>query len=305
MTARQQTVSIVSVAALLIGASCMFAWRNGQVATDPESLLSRLPTQNAVVAGLDFDALRASGILNAVLSSKGVQETEYLEFVRASGFDYQRDLHSVLASFAPDGEFFLIRGRFDWEKLEQYTRQQHGLCANHFCHMDGSTPEKKISFLPLRRDLMAMAVAPEDTAALRLKKLGPQDDVPVQNAPVWLTFSAGALRNSASRMPLASRVFASAIMDAERVTVTIGPTDQNLPEARLEAVCRDAQQAGALSGQLQTLTGLLSRAAANQGDARAPDDFAGVLASGKFWNAGSHVLGRWVIPGSVLQNLAR
>ncbi len=304
MTPRRRTYLIVGLGVLAIAAFGVFAWRNKSASADLQTLLPRLPTQDAVVAGIDFDALRASGILGSLLDGRGQQEAEYVDFVRDSGFNYQRDLRYVLASFAPDGEFFLIRGVFDWPRLERYVATQKGRCENHFCRMAGSTNEKNISFFPLQRDLMAMAVARDAGAAERLNHLGPQADVAVLKEPLWLTFSAGALRHSAS-LEGSSRLFATAIMDAERVTITAGPGSDNHLEARLEAVCRDAQQAGGLTEQLVGLTNLLKRVGAQQQQSIPADSVAGLLASGTFTQAGSHVTGHWDIPRSLLAELAK
>ena len=304
MKLRQRTYVIVTVGLLLVAGAATFAWLNHGVASNPETLLLHLPTQDAVVAGFDFDVLRNSGVLRMLLGAKASQEPEYVDFVRESGFDYQRDLHYVLVSFAPDGEFFLIHGDFDWAKLEQYAADQKGWCLNHVCHLAGSTTDKKISFFPLKKNLMAMAVAPDEGAATRLKELGPQNDVTLPKQPVWLTFSAGALRHAAL-LRGSSRLFATAIMDAERVTITAGLADGNQMEARLEAACRDPQQAGGLTAQLQALMTLLRKLPEQQGQVMPQDSLAGLLASGTFAQAGSNVVGHWPIPHELLTNLAR
>jgi hypothetical protein len=141
-----------------------------------------------------------------------------------------------------------------------------------------------------------MAVSSDDTAVVRLRNLGPQDDVDVPGQPVWLTISSGALRHSVS-LPGSSQMFASAISNASRVTLTVGPAGANI-EAHLDAICHDAQQAGFLTMQLQTLTSTL-----RQGKPGAGNDLAALLTSGTFEQAGSHVLGRWPIQRSLLQNL--
>jgi hypothetical protein len=307
VTLRQRTYFILSLGAILVVGFVGFAWWNGRAPGNPEALLLKLPTQDAVVVGLDFDALRSSGVLASLFDSKGPQEAEYVDFVRDSGFNYQRDLHYVLAAFAPDGEFFFVRGAFDWSKLARYVASQKGSCGDHLCRLNGSTPEKKISFFQVRNDLMAMAVAEDPGAATRLKQLGPQDDVIVPKEPAWLTFSAGALRHeAASRGSLSgsSRLFASAIMDAERVTITAGPSGAGNLAARLEAVCRDPEQAGGLVEQMQGLTRVLKSGAVQEGQSAATDSLGGLIASGTFSQAGSHVVGEWTIPGSLLSSLA-
>jgi hypothetical protein len=308
---RQRTYLILSLGTILVIGFVGFEWWNGRAPVNPETLLLKLTTQDAVVAGLDFDALRSSGVLSSLFDTKGPQEAEYVDFVRDSGFNYQRDLHYVLAAFAPDGEFFFIRGAFDWSKLERYVASQKGSCADHLCRLEGSTPEKKISFFRVRNDLMAMAVAQDPAAATRLKQPGPQDDVIVPKEPAWLTFSAGALRHAAASRGSfsgSSRLFATAIMDAERVTITAGPSTAGNLGARLEAVCRDPQQAGGLVEQMQGLTRVLKSVAAQQtgqqGQSTSADSLGALIASGTFSQAGSHVVGNWTIPGSLLAGLA-
>jgi hypothetical protein len=298
---RRETHIIVVLGAIAIIALGIFAWRNAVISASPESLLLRLPTQDAVVAGIDFIALRRSGFVDFLLDSKTPQDADYTAFVQDTGFDYRRDLEYVLASFAPDGEFFLVKGKFDWPKLEEYVAHQKGSCFDHLCRVSGSTPEKKISFFPLRNGLMAMAVSTDDTAATRLNKPGPQGDIAIPGQPVWISMSAGALRHSTS-LPGSSKIFASAITDANRITITLG-LDGNALDAHLDAVCRDAQQAGALTTQLRSLTNALQKVAQQGGKPIAENELSGLLAAGKFDQAGSHVMGTWPVSRALLQNL--
>jgi hypothetical protein len=301
VTPRQKTIGILSLGAAVIVAFGVMAWRNGRVSTAPHELLKRLPTQDAVVAGFDFDALRRGGYLSFLSSSKTQEDPDYTAFVRDTGFDYKRDLDYVLASFSPDGTFFLVKGTFDWDKLEAYATGQKGSCYQHLCRVNGSTPQRHISFFPLKHNLLAMAVAPDDTAAIRLNKMGPQDDIDVPGQPVWLSMSSGALRHSFT-LPDSTRMFASAITNATRITLTVGPKGADI-EAHLDAVCGDAQQAGALTMQLQTLTNLLREAGKRQGQAATGNDLAVLLTAGTFEQAGSHVLGKWPIQKALIEDL--
>jgi len=296
-----RTIWIVGAAVVVVGAMAGAAWWNGRISTDPGSLLKRLPTQDAAVVGIDFAALRRGGLLDWLNRSKTPEDAEYVAFVRETGFDYKRDLDSVLVSFAPDGEFFLVKGTFNWPRLEAYAIQQKGSCFDHLCRVAGSTPERHISFFPLKHNLMAMSVAPDDTAAARMQNLGPQSDVEVQRSPVWMTLSAGALRGS-RRLPDETRLLASAVTEANRVTLTAEPAADGF-EARLDAVCRDAEQAGTLTGQLQILTNRL-REGAKQSAQPDSNGLATLLMGGTFEQAGSHVLGRWQVRREFLQSIA-
>jgi hypothetical protein len=301
VTPRQKTVLIVSLGAALALVFGVSAWWNGRVSTAPRELLKRLPTQDAVVAGFDFSLLRRGGYLSFLSTAKAPEDPDYKAFVRDTGFDYKRDLDYVLVSFSPDGTFFLVKGAFDWDKLEAYALRQKGNCYQHLCRVDGSTPQRHISFFPLKHNLLAMAVAPDDTAAVRLNKLGPQDDIDVPGQPVWLSMSAGALRHSFT-LPDSTRLFASAITNASRVTLTVGPKGADI-EAHLDAVCGDPRQAGALTMQLQTLTGMLREAGRRPGQAATGNDLAMLLTAGTFEQAGSHVLGKWPIQKALIEDL--
>ena len=75
------------------------------------------------------------------------------------------DLDSALVSFPrTGGSYFLVSGRFDWKSLRTYVTREHGQCVNSLCRVVGSVPDRHISFLPLRRDLMAMAVSTDQYA---------------------------------------------------------------------------------------------------------------------------------------------
>jgi hypothetical protein len=149
--------------------------------------------------------------------------------------------------------------------------------------------------------LMAMAVAPDDTAAARLQKLGPQSDIDVPHAPVWVTLSSGALRSNHS-LPDETRLFATAVTDANRISLTAEPAGSEF-EVRLDAICRDAQQAGALTMQLQMLTNML-RDGSKKSTSPDPGGLADLLMNGTFQQTGSHVFGRWPIHKQFLKNIA-
>ncbi|MGI8991200.1 MAG: hypothetical protein ACR2I2_16675 [Bryobacteraceae bacterium] len=295
--------------AIVFFATAFYGWRSLQKEREldkPAVLLSRLPTRDAVVLSVDFDALRKGGILDPLSKSKVPEEPEYQAFVRNSNFDYKRDLDSALAAFAPDGTFFLIGGRFDWRKLAEYAKLQGGSCYGELCRMAGSTPNRRISFMPLRQDLMALAVGGDDLAASRLKQAGPQRAIQIPSQPVWLSIPSIALK-SGNKLPAGTRLFTSSMADAENVTLTLGPEGQTL-EARLEADCRSTREAEALTAQLKKVTAMLSGVpGASSGESKDKDssgDLREVLARGAFRRAGQKVFGRWTLQKSFMENLA-
>jgi hypothetical protein len=160
---RVGTYAILTVGFLALAVGL---WKARENRFDP---LEHLPTADATVASIDVGALRQAGILSLLASQPQTEEAEYLSFVQSTGFDYQKDLESVAAAFAPDATYFIVRGRFDWPKLEAFAKTGGGGCYERLCHLPGSVPERRISFLPLQPNIMALAVSTDDLGAARLR----------------------------------------------------------------------------------------------------------------------------------------
>jgi hypothetical protein len=267
----------------------------------PAALLRRMPADDALVAYIDFSELRRGGILQLLDGSKAGEDPEYQSFVRQTQFDYRKDLDAALVAFAPTGRFLLLKGRFDWKSLRAYVESQHGQCVNSFCRMTGSAPERRISFFPVRSNLMALAVSPDESAALRLNNAvsGPDPQIPA--APVWLSIPSSMLKSGDS-LPAGTRMFASGMERAETVTLAFAPEGRGLA-ARLEVRCRDDQAAGDLASQLTRTTSLLREMMERERRKPDPADLSGVLTSGAFRNEGRRVLGYWPIERAFVQSV--
>jgi len=280
--------------------------RARMLAASPGGMLQRLPAHNAITLFLDFEALRQGGVLKLVSPSKAIEEPDYQAFVGATGFDYRRDLDLAAASFSNDGEFIVIKGRFDWKKLSAYAIAQGGTCEGRLCRMPGSTPERRISFFPLQSNLLALAVSSDSfaatrladtqTAALVVQPLDPPRD------PVWLSIPADSLKTT-DRLPPGTRLFATALASADKILLSLGPQGQQL-EARLAVTCRTSADAAALATQLQRVTALLRDMIARENQKPDPKDLSGVLTAGVFQQTGRRVTGRWPLPPVFLESLA-
>jgi len=273
-------------------------------AASPAEMLRRLPSQNAAVLFVDFDALRRGGILKLISPSKTGEEPDYQVFVTATGFDYRRDLDLAAVSFTGDGEFFVIKGRFDWKKLESYAQSQGGICAGHLCRMPGSTAERKISFYPLQSNLMALAVSGDSSAVMRLREPygGAVQPLEPPLDPVWFSIPAENLK-SPNQLPGGTRLFATALASADKILLSLGPQGQEF-EARLAVTCRNSNDAAALATQLQRATSLLRDMIVREKHTPDPKDLSGVLTAGVFQQSGRRVLGRWPLPPDFLQSIA-
>jgi hypothetical protein len=282
---------------LLLAGSGAAGWRAYQASRffSPELLFSRFPAEEATALGIDFAALRKAGLLT---ESKTPLETEYKAFLEGTGFDYRCDLDYLAAAFSKSGNYFIARGRFDREKLRAYAIRQGGSCYELLCRMQGSQPDRHISFLPLRDDALALAVGPDDLAATRLTKTGQPVSGKLPNTPVWMSVPGPMLQNRQG-VPPGVRLMLSALSNAERVELTINAAGGGIEErfeARFEARCHTADESRTLTSELKSTTAAIRQLNDN-------DDLVRALAAGTFEQAGTRVTGRWPMTKSLIESL--
>jgi hypothetical protein len=292
-------ILIAALCGLAIWGVARFRYRG---LTKTEEWLERLPTRDSVVFYIDFAALRKGGVLQMLAGSKAAEEPEYKVFVMKTEFDYARDLDAVLACFTPRGKYFVVKGRFDWNSLQSYVREQGGACSNELCNLNGSTPERRISFFPLRPDLMGLAVSPEDSAAAGLETVSTlRRPLEVPDAPVWISIPP-ALLKSGGDLPEGTRMFAHSMENTEDVNIALAPQGSHF-EARLNVRCRSAEQAALLAEQLARITALLGEMIVRDKQTPNPRDLSGVLTAGTFRHTGMQVLGSWPLERVFLEGL--
>jgi hypothetical protein len=293
----QLVVVIALICGILVAAAVLLRSR----ALTPAAYLRRMPQENTLVLWIDFAELRQDGLLGMLAGAKAAEDPEYKVFVRETRFDYNQDLDTAMAAFAPDGNFFLAKGRFDWKSIRSYAESMSGNCVNSLCRVEGSGPDRRISFLPVRRDVMAIAASPDDYAALRLTKPRPGPDPPVPSAPVWLAFP-GSLLKSGNNVPEGARSFARIVENAPSVTVSFVPRSDQI-SAQLDVRCSNEQSAKDASAQLTEATRLVRSLLERENLKPNPSDASGVLGAGTFHADGAHVYGTWPIPREYLQKL--
>ncbi len=263
--------------------------------------LRLLPAENAILVRVDFQALRRAGILDLLSGGSVAKEPEYQTFVAKTGFDYARDLNAAYISFHPDGTFFLASGKFDWQKLSDYAREQHGSCVNGLCRMPGSVPERKISWFAVRSDLLALAVSTDESAATRMADAKSDRHVDPGDNPIWVSIPPARLHKP-DTFPEGTKLFAEALGAAEEVQFTLTAAQQGY-EANLLADCRNEQEAAALSDTLRKITKVLTTLLEKEGAKPSAADLAGVLTGGVFRLEGKRVVGRWPIQRAFLESL--
>jgi hypothetical protein len=292
-------IMIASLCALAVWGVARLRYHSLRTTAD---WLQRLPTQDAVVFYIDFAALRKGGVLHMLAGSNVAEEPEYKVFVMKTEFDYTRDLDAVLACFTPRAKYLVAEGRFDWNSLQSYARDQGGTCRDALCRMRGSTPERKISFFPLRPNLMGLAVGPDDSAAIDLESTAVRRRVlELPDAPVWISVPP-ALLKTGNDLPPGTRMFAHTLEDADDVSIAMAPSGNRF-EARLNVQCRSEQQAVALAAQLGAITAMLREMIAREHQTPNPRDLSGVLSSGTFNHLGTRVLGSWPLEKGFVEGL--
>jgi len=289
---------------VLLGAAAILGleyYRSRQFASTA-AVLERLPTAYATVLHIDMEPLRRNGVLGRVSANEVVEEPEYRAFVGSTGFDYKKDLDSATVAFAPEGVFFILKGRFDWNALKAHVERERGSCRNGLCEMAGSKPDRMISFLPLRSNVMGMAVSPSPGAAALLRSRSDRTrDVSVQNEPLWISIPPARLEEL-QNLPPGTRSFARAMQNSDQVILSLGSDDGRM-RAKLLVQCRSEADAQALAARLRETTELLRKMIARERHTPNPSDLSGVLTSGVFRQEGTQVHGAWPLGPMFLENL--
>jgi hypothetical protein len=269
-------------------------WYRSRGGSNPGELLSYLPSANATVVYVDVDAIRRSGILKMIAGSKAAQELEYRQFVEETMFDYREDLDAVAGAFKDGQVFFALKGRFHWKNLMDYTVRQGGSCHNGFCTAPGSRPNHRISFYPVRPNVMALAISQDDFAAYQVaRKSGALPLLPPVQ-PVWVLVPALVLHDAGS-LPPGTKPYASAMRNAEEIVFTLGPQDDHLLVS-LNVRCRDSNDALTLEHDFENTTDTLRKWIAREHQQPNPADLSGVLVAGTFRRDDRRVYGQWPIP---------
>lgn len=281
---------MIAICAAAIGGIYLFRARGG---SNPSDLVSYLPTANATVVYVDVDAIRRAGILKMITGSKAAEELEYRQFVDETLFDYRDDLDAVAAAFKDGQVFFALRGRFHWKNLMDYAVRQGGSCHNSFCTVAGSRPNRRISFCPVKPNIMAMAISPDDFAAYQIVRKSGKLTLTPPNQPIWVLVPSLALKNT-DLLPAGTKAYASALQNAEEILFTIGPQGDHL-QLSLNVQCRDAEAASALLVDFENTTNTLRKWIAREHQQPNPADLSGVLVAGTFRREDRRLYGQWPI----------
>ncbi|MBL8228191.1 MAG: hypothetical protein JNL98_06925 [Bryobacterales bacterium] len=277
-------------------------WRYTQRPLPDAELLGRLPLAGRVVVRLDVAALRSSGLLDSLAGAANIEEADYKQFVAETGFNYRRDLDTVLLSHSPNEASFLLTGRFQWSRLQAYAAKQGGSCSNGICRVKSSTPGRNVSFARINSCTLAMASSIEtDAARTMLAPPAPIVDTEYPSAPVWFVIPSERLQDE-KILPTGTRMFATALGNPERLTLSIGPQGNGFT-ATLSARYPSIENAAQTLIEMNAATKLLQRLLRLEHKEPNPRDLTGVLNKGEFRVEGSRLTATWPIERVFFENL--
>lgn len=296
----QLAAALIAVCAIVVTA---VIWLRQSRKFTASELLASLPAEAGALLFINAAALRDAGILDAILGKTVNEEAEYRDFVSQTGFDYKTDLDQVLARFTDSGGYFVVNGKFDWTRIMQYAVRAGGSCHNGFCKVQGSQPQRQISFYPVRPHVMALAVAPSDEAARGINlRYTRSDKQTLPDAPLWLMAPGSVIRKT-SKLPGGTLQFARVLQNAESLLLTLGP-DQAGFVAGMEVDCRNPEDAALLKTQMEELTNIVKKMIAQEHTVPNAADLGNVLTQGTFERRNRQVVGRWPVPRIFLDALS-
>jgi hypothetical protein len=147
----------LGVAALGLGAAVLGAWLWRVRTNAAGPLIAQIPHEATTVVGVDVAALRRTGVLDRLSGPRELESPEYRKFIADSGFDYRQDLDYAVAGLSAEGNYFALRGRFSWPKLELYARSNGGTCSDGVCRLQTDSG-KNASFRLRAPNLLTVSV---------------------------------------------------------------------------------------------------------------------------------------------------
>jgi hypothetical protein len=170
-----------AVSVALLGAGAFYGYQkwNANSSRSRTAVLGMMPADASAVIFVDFAELRAAPFVAQLYAwaPRPQADPDYAQFVKETGFDYERDLDCIATAFAnreQDSTFFsLADGKFDWQKISAYALKTGGVVRNG-THEVFSVPvsgsAKKISFTFLRNNRIALTNGPDLAVALDARK---------------------------------------------------------------------------------------------------------------------------------------
>jgi hypothetical protein len=159
-------IALVSAAAVLFLAGMFLALHFSRDfdSSDRQHLLKLVPADATAVIYADLDELRSSPFPAEVYARTPhpIEDSEYAQFVRDTGFSYERDLKRVVVAISHHGNvtniFAVTDGKFDRRKIEAFF-ERNGKSTQQgkwkVFRLDATANDKPLWFAFLSNDRMA------------------------------------------------------------------------------------------------------------------------------------------------------
>lgn len=154
---RPALAGLAAVAALAAVAGGARLWQGRHA--EATELIAYIPATATTTIGVDVAALRGSGALDRIAGPRELESPEYRQFLAATRFDYRTDLDYAVAGLSAEGNYFALRGRFDWEALVRYAIASGGACLDGVCRLRTDSG-KDASFTLASRNVLTISVGP-------------------------------------------------------------------------------------------------------------------------------------------------
>ncbi|MCC6588118.1 MAG: hypothetical protein IT168_15600 [Bryobacterales bacterium] len=302
MRVRTWQISLL-VVVVCLGTWGYLEWTRRRADLSDEALYRRLPLDRAVLVSVNVQQMRSAGMLDLLVGSRAAEEFDYKRFIDDTAFDYRQDLDVVMGAFAKNRNLFLLKGRFDWDRIRKWAESRGVKCVNGYCGGDTTRTGRSVSFFMLFPTVMAVGIGEDTNAAYDLQIVR---DLPsgagMPSQPFWIRLPSSVLEDPQS-LPAGTKAFASGVKGAERITLGVGPGGEAF-EIEMQAIFKDDQQASEARKYLQDMTGTLQAFFRRDKQQPNENDLSGVLVSGRFTQDGSRVVGKWPIRWRFLEAIA-
>jgi len=191
-TVTKRTQIGLAVVLVFLSAVAFFAVRKwtGHIGSPREEALTLMPTDPSAVLFVDFGELRHAPFVAQLYAwaPKPQADVDYAQFVKETGFDYERDIDRVAIAVEKRGQdsavFAVVDGKFDRQKISAFAKKDGTTVTTGgreiFSVPAGGTANR-ISFVFLRNDRIALTndsnlavfldakKSPEDVAEWRVR----------------------------------------------------------------------------------------------------------------------------------------
>src|SRR5258708_31415328 len=164
---KKQTWFGLAAVIVLLGVVAFFGVRKWGVqrVSPRQEALALMPMDASAVLFADFGGLRQAPFVAQLYAwaPKPQADADYAQFVKETGFDYERDLHRMAIAVEKRGQdstlFAVLDGKFDRQKISAYALKD-GTAAKtggrEIFSVPASGTAKKIIFTFLRNDRIAL-----------------------------------------------------------------------------------------------------------------------------------------------------